>query len=32
ADRFHYMRQVYWAFDEIRREVQHELWKQDQSG
>ncbi|WP_432653211.1 hypothetical protein [Salibacterium salarium] len=26
------MRQVYWAFDEIRREVQHELWKQDQSG
>ncbi|MGJ9386123.1 transposase [Salipaludibacillus sp. CF4.18] len=22
ADRFHYMRQVYWAFDEVRRQVQ----------
>lgn len=29
ADRFHYMRQVYWALDEVRREVQHELCKKD---
>ncbi|MGJ9383124.1 ISL3 family transposase [Salipaludibacillus sp. CF4.18] len=28
ADRFHYMRQVYWAFDEVRRQVQHDLWKE----
>lgn len=27
ADRYHYMRQVYWAFDEVRREVQQELFK-----
>ncbi|MGJ9385939.1 transposase [Salipaludibacillus sp. CF4.18] len=27
ADRFHYMRQVYWAFDEVRRQVQHDLSK-----
>jgi transposase len=27
ADRFHYMRQVYWALDEVRREVQNELPK-----
>nr|WP_249260778.1 transposase [Virgibacillus pantothenticus] len=27
ADRFHYMRQVYWAFDEVRREVQRDLDK-----
>ncbi|WP_226038594.1 ISL3 family transposase [Aquibacillus saliphilus] len=27
ADRFHYMRQVYWALDEVRREVQRELDK-----
>lgn len=29
ADRFHYMRQVYWALDSVRREVQHELDKKD---
>jgi len=29
ADRFHYMRQVYWAFDEVRRQVQHDLWKNE---
>ncbi len=29
ADRFHYMRQVYWAFDKVRREVQNELRKED---
>lgn len=29
ADRFHYMRQVYWAFDAVRREVQHDLEKKD---
>lgn len=28
ADRFHYMRQVYWALDEVRREVQNELSKE----
>ena len=27
ADRFHYMRQVYWALDEVRREVQRDLEK-----
>ncbi|MBS7429343.1 MULTISPECIES: ISL3 family transposase [unclassified Virgibacillus] len=27
ADRFHYMRQVYWALDEVRREVQRDLDK-----
>lgn len=27
ADRFHYMRQAYWAFDKVRRNVQHELLK-----
>lgn len=27
ADRFHYMRQVYWAFDKVRREVQNDLLK-----
>ncbi|NBJ71725.1 ISL3 family transposase [Roseburia sp. 1XD42-34] len=27
ADRFHYMRQVYWAFDAVRREVQNEVDK-----
>ncbi len=27
ADRFHFMRQAYWAFDEVRRQVQHDLWK-----
>ncbi|MBU8798848.1 ISL3 family transposase, partial [Virgibacillus pantothenticus] len=27
ADRFHYMRQVYWAFDEVRRKVQRDLDK-----
>lgn len=29
ADRFHYMRQVYWAFDEVRRQIQHDLKKQE---
>lgn len=29
ADRFHFMRQAYWAFDEVRREVQHELYKEE---
>ncbi len=29
ADRFHYMRQVYWGFDKVRREVQNELRKED---
>lgn len=29
ADRFHYMRQAYWAFDKVRREVQNELHKED---
>ncbi|WP_017756557.1 ISL3 family transposase [Calidifontibacillus oryziterrae] len=29
ADRFHYMRQVYWALDEVRREVQRDLSKTD---
>lgn len=29
ADRFHYMRQVYWALDEVRREVQHEMSKSE---
>lgn len=29
ADRFHFMRQVYWALDEVRREVQKELPKKD---
>lgn len=28
ADRFHFMRQAYWAFDQVRREVQHELYKE----
>ncbi|WP_312889046.1 ISL3 family transposase [Desertibacillus haloalkaliphilus] len=27
ADRFHFMRQGYWAFDQVRRDVQHELYK-----
>lgn len=27
ADRFHFMRQVYWALNEVRREVQKELPK-----
>lgn len=27
ADRFHFMRQVYWALDEVRREVQREVDK-----
>lgn len=27
ADRFHYMRQAYWAFDKVRREVRHDLLK-----
>ncbi|MBM7541284.1 transposase [Amphibacillus cookii] len=27
ADRFHFMRQVYWALDEVRREVQGEVDK-----
>ncbi|ADI00439.1 ISL3 family transposase [Salisediminibacterium selenitireducens] len=27
ADRFHFMRQVYWALDEVRRDVQGELDK-----
>nr|WP_050980545.1 transposase [Alkalibacillus haloalkaliphilus] len=25
ADRFHYMRHVYWALDDIRRQVQHDV-------
>lgn len=29
ADRFHFMRQVYWALDEVRREVQRELDKKE---
>lgn len=29
ADRFHFMRQVYWALDAIRREVQHDLDKEE---
>nr|WP_272932742.1 ISL3 family transposase [Virgibacillus halodenitrificans] len=29
ADRFHFMRQVYWALDEVRREVQRDLEKKD---
>ena len=29
ADRFHYMRQVYWALDKIRRSVQNGLQKED---
>ena len=29
ADRFHFMRQVYWAFDEVRREVQKKLEKKE---
>lgn len=29
ADRFHFMRQAYWAFDKVRREVQNELRKED---
>src|SRR5690606_38801942 len=28
ADRFHFMRQAYWAFDRVRREVQHKLYKE----
>jgi transposase len=28
ADRFHFMRQAYWAFDQVRREVQHKLYKE----
>lgn len=29
ADRFHYMRQAYWGFDKVRREIQNELRKED---
>jgi transposase len=29
ADRFHYMRQGYWALDKVRRETQRELKKED---
>lgn len=29
ADRFHYMRQTYWAFDKVRRAVQNELHKEN---
>ncbi|QHS22913.1 ISL3 family transposase [Virgibacillus sp. MSP4-1] len=29
ADRFHFMRQVYWALDSVRREVQHDLEKNE---
>lgn len=29
ADRFHFMRQVYWALDEVRREVQRNLEKKE---
>lgn len=29
ADRFHFMRQAYWALDEVRREVQKQLPKKD---
>lgn len=29
ADRFHFMRQVYWASDSVRREVQQELEKKE---
>lgn len=29
ADRFHFMRQVYWALDEVRREVQRSLEKKE---
>lgn len=29
ADRFHYMRQVYWAFDQVRREVQKDLYEKE---
>ena len=28
ADRFHFMRQAYWAFDQVRREVQHKLYNE----
>lgn len=28
ADRFHFMRQAYWAFDKVRREIQGELHKE----
>ncbi len=28
ADRFHFMRQAYWAFDRVRREVQHKLYNE----
>ncbi|WP_371919094.1 transposase, partial [Pseudomonas sp. 2822-15] len=28
ADRYHFIRQVYWAFDRVRREVQHELYSE----
>ncbi|WP_044748614.1 ISL3 family transposase, partial [Bacillus alveayuensis] len=28
ADRFHFMRQAYGAFDQVRREVQHKLYKE----
>ena len=28
ADRFHYMRQAYWGFDKVRREIQNELGKE----
>lgn len=29
ADRFHYMRQAYWAFDKVRRELQHQMKKEE---
>src|SRR5699024_7966756 len=29
ADRFHFMRQGYWALDSVRREVQHTLTRSD---
>ncbi|MCE7793807.1 ISL3 family transposase [Salipaludibacillus sp. CUR1] len=28
ADRFHFMRQAYWAFDKVRREIQQELYQE----
>src|SRR5690625_5036694 len=29
ADRFHFIRQAYWAFDRVRREVQQDLYKNE---
>ncbi|MFZ3580216.1 transposase [Virgibacillus sp. DJP39] len=31
ADRFYFMRQVYWALDDVRREVQYDLSKKSAS-